>query len=290
MVTFSNHLEKAFIDSWIKEQLKEDLVFENLKYLRDLPQNLVQCELKIKSPLVMAGLPYFVQCFESFTDKIEYNSKLLEELEGKSFLDGQGHAENILFQIPFSVALTVERFALNILHRSCAIATSTRQFVEKTQNYNIKILDTRKTQIGLRPWEKYAVRVGGGHNHRYGQTDIFMIKDNHKKVFGGLENALKFFENIGSFYRPVVVEIHDLDELKLAIELKVKHVMLDNFEPSEISKAIKIKPNFMSYEVSGGITLENIAGYCIEGVDAISIGSLTQWPARVDLSFKMDQM
>jgi len=150
----------------------------------------------------------------------------------------------------------------------------------------IKILDTRKTTPGLRFLEKYAVRVGGGFNHRMGQTDTWMIKDNHKSFFGGLKGALEFFGKMGSFYNSVVVEIHNTSELEEAISHGVKHVMLDNFTPEQVSEAISLKRDSMTFEVSGGINLDNIKNYLISGVDGISIGKITYDAPSVDISLK----
>jgi nicotinate-nucleotide pyrophosphorylase (carboxylating) len=158
--------------------------------------------------------------------------------------------------------------------------------VEKSEKYNIAILDTRKTLPGYRAFDKYAVRAGGGQNHRFGQADVWMAKDNHKAFFGGLRGAIDFFKSMGSFYAPVVVEIHDLAELKEAVKLGVRHVMLDNFSPTEVQAAIAEKSEGMTYEISGGITLESIEKYLIKGVDAISVGSLTYGAPPVDISFK----
>ncbi|MBC75316.1 MAG: nicotinate-nucleotide diphosphorylase (carboxylating) [Halobacteriovoraceae bacterium] len=274
-----NHLNKVFLQDAIANYYKEDDLHTNFAYVNALPQNLVKCSLKFKQDIVVAGMPYFVEAFNYL-----HPSKLdsLLELEGKSVKKG----EELNFDLPFNIALTGERIALNLLQRASAVATYTKQYVDKAKNYNIKILDTRKTTPGHRALEKYAVFVGGGFNHRFGQMDCLMIKDNHKSFFGGLENALKFFEDIHSFYRPVIVEIHDLEELKQAQALEVKHLMLDNFSPSLIKEAIRLKQSGQTFEVSGCIRLETIQDYLIDGVDAISVGALTYDAPHVDISLK----
>jgi nicotinate-nucleotide pyrophosphorylase (carboxylating) len=130
------------------------------------------------------------------------------------------------------------------------------------------------------------VRVGGGYNHRLGQTDLWMIKDNHKSCLGGLKGAFEFFQSQGTFYNNIIAEIHDLYELNEAISLEIKHVMLDNFSPDQIREAVKLKAAGMTYEVSGGICLETLKNYLIPGVDALSVGSLTYSAPRVDISLK----
>lgn len=259
----------------------EDDLQGNAFYLEKLPNDAVTCMLKIKSDLVLAGIPYFVGAFNYLGAHLSMQE--FEKYEGERLAAG----EVISFTLPFSIALTGERVALNLLQRASAVATITSQFVKKAEGKNIKILDTRKTTPGLRTLEKYAVRVGGGHNHRFSQSDVWMIKDNHKNYFGGLKNALNFFHDMQTFYQSVVVEIHSLSEFQEALSLGVKHVMLDNFSANQITEAIKLKSKEMTIEISGGVNLSNIENYFITGVDAISIGSLTHSAPHVDLSMKI---
>ena len=128
--------------------------------------------------------------------------------------------------------------------------------------------------------------VGGGHNHRFSQTDLWMIKDNHKSFFGGVEEAVKFFRNMNSMYKEIELEVHDLSELQVGLELGVRHFMLDNFTPQEIHQALEIKNDNITYEVSGGVRLETLDNFLIEGIDAISVGSITYGAPPVDLSLK----
>jgi nicotinate-nucleotide pyrophosphorylase (carboxylating) len=188
--------------------------------------------------------------------------------------------------IPFNIALSGERLALNLLQHASSIATWTDKHVQIANKKGIKILDTRKTTPGLRTLEKYAVRVGGGFNHRFGQTETWMIKDNHKSSLGGLEGAWSFFINQGAFYNNIVVEIHSLEELRKAVSLGCMNLMLDNFKPQEIREALSLKKAGMTFEVSGGLHLSTLEDFLIEGVDALSLGSLTYSAPRVDLSLK----
>jgi nicotinate-nucleotide pyrophosphorylase (carboxylating) len=210
--------------------------------------------------------------------------EFLKSFEGRLLQAG----EVIMFPeaVPFSVALSAERLALNLLQHGSSIATWNKRYVDIAGNYGIKILDTRKTTPGLRALEKYAVKVGGGYNHRFGQADVWMIKDNHKTCLGGLKQAWDFFKQQGTFYNDIVVEIHSLEELAVAISLDVEHVMLDNFQPKQIKEALKLKRKNMTFEASGGIRLENLNDYMIPGLDAISIGALTNAAPRVDMSLK----
>jgi nicotinate-nucleotide pyrophosphorylase (carboxylating) len=264
---------------------EEDDLGRNLFYFKNLPTDTVDCVLKIKSDGILAGLNVFqaVFCYLQ-ADQTDSFSELLS-FEGLAVKKDQ----SFKFKLPFNVALTGERIALNLLQRMSAIATHTNKFVQIAKPHNITILDTRKTTPGLRSFEKYAVVVGGGKNHRLGQNDVFMIKDNHKKYFWGLKSALDFFKKMESHYIPVIAEIHDLSELKQAIELGIKNVMLDNFTPLEIEQAVKLKTDQLHYEISGGINLENITSYLLPGVDAISLGSLTYGAAPFDISLKVEK-
>ncbi|MGE3608973.1 MAG: carboxylating nicotinate-nucleotide diphosphorylase [Bacteriovoracaceae bacterium] len=270
----------------IQNWLREDDLDRNFHYIKSLPTHPVNLQLKIKSPLILAGADYFAATFKALGAQENFN--FLNECEGRKFTGN----EVIHFpkSLPFNIAVTAERLALNLLQHASSIATWTNHHVEKSKNYGIKILDTRKTTPGLRSLEKYAVRVGGGFNHRLGQTDSWMIKDNHKSSLGGLEGAWKFFVSQGAFYNNTIVEIHNLTELTEAIKLGMTHVMLDNFSPENIKEAVKLKKASMVFEISGGIRLENLDNYLIEGVDAISIGALTNSAPRVDLSLKFKEV
>lgn len=267
----------------IRSWLDEDDLTRNFHYTRTLSSSDVKLYLKIKSPIVLAGTDYFVATFAALgADPSHF--EFLKYWDGKNFQSG----EVIEFPeaIPFNIAVTGERLALNLLQHASSIATWTKHHVDLANKKHIKLLDTRKTTPGLRSLEKYAVRVGGGFNHRLGQTDSWMIKDNHKTCMGGLKGAYDFFLQQGAFYNSIIAEIHDLNELKQAQILGIQNVMLDNFSPEQIHEAVKLKKSNMTYEVSGGIKLENLEKYLIEGIDAISLGALTYSAPRVDISLK----
>lgn len=265
----------------IQNWLSEDDLTRNFHYTKTLPAHPVKLELKVKSPLILAGTDYLAATFVQLGS--EMNFSFLSEYEGKKL-----NEMTISFPetMPFNIAVTGERLALNLVQHASSIATWTSKHVEIAKSKNIRVLDTRKTTPGLRSLEKYAVRVGGGFNHRLGQTDTWMIKDNHKSSLGGLNGAWKFFIDQGAFYNNIVVEIHSLEELKEAIGLGCRHVMLDNFSPEKIREAIKLKSKEMTFEVSGGINLQTMNEYLIEGIDALSMGSITYSAPRVDLSLK----
>ncbi|WP_408098593.1 carboxylating nicotinate-nucleotide diphosphorylase [Peredibacter sp. HCB2-198] len=266
------------IQSW----LDEDDLTRNFHYTRMLPKHPVKLVLRIKSPLVLAGTDYLAAVFTQLGSHNDFS--FLETFEGREL--GDGTTIEFPETMPFNLAVTGERLALNLVQHASSIATWTSKHVELAKSKGIKILDTRKTTPGLRSLEKYAVRVGGGFNHRLGQTDTWMVKDNHKSSLGGMKGALKFFEDQGVFYNNIVVEIHSIDELKEAISLGVQHVMLDNFSPEKIKEAVELKKPGMTFEASGGLNLNTIPQYLITGVDALSLGSLTYSAPRVDLSLK----
>jgi nicotinate-nucleotide pyrophosphorylase (carboxylating) len=267
----------------INQWLEEDDLSRNTHYTSSLPRTPVKLKLKLKSDLILSGVDYFITVFLALGAQKE-DVEFLKAHEGKRFKAG----DSIDFPraLPFSLAVSAERLGLNLLAHGSSIATWTAKHVELAHKHDIKILDTRKTTPGLRSLEKYSVRVGGGYNHRFGQADVWMIKDNHKTCLGGLKGAWEFFQKQQTFYNPIIVEIHDLAELKEAVKLGVKHVMLDNFSPEDIKKAAENKASGMTYEVSGGLKLDTIANYLIPGVDALSIGALTNAAPRVDISLK----
>ena len=172
----------------------EDDLQGNAFYLNQLPTDTVECILKIKSDVRLSGLPYFVGAFNFLGASLDYNE--FKKYEGVSFKKG----EVITFKLPFAIALSGERVALNLLQQATRISTFTEKFVKKTEGSTTKILDTRKTTPGLRPLEKYAVRIGGAYNHRFSQADAWMIKDNHKTFFGGLLPAWNYFQSMQTFY------------------------------------------------------------------------------------------
>lgn len=273
-------LEKGIMSN-IAHFFEEDELQSNVFYLRELPETFVECQLKIKNDMILCGLPYFVHAFNFLGANLNYDS--FKKNEGKFFHKG----EEISFGLPFSIALSGERVALNLLQRASSVATFTQKFVEQAKVHNIRILDTRKTTPGLRSLEKYAVRVGGGYNHRFSQSDVWMIKDNHKTFFQGLKPAWEFFQKMQTHYQNIVVEIHSLEELELAIDLGVKHVMLDNFSVEDIKRAVALKNEGLRFEISGGVNLENIKNFLVNGIEAISIGALTHSAPHVDISMKI---
>jgi nicotinate-nucleotide pyrophosphorylase (carboxylating) len=184
--------------------------------------------------------------------------------------------------------LTAERTALNFLQLLSAVATATRHHVDATAGTRAKIVDTRKTLPGLRVAEKYAVRLGGGINHRIGLFDAILIKENHIRAAGSIEAALHAAARIAPHGIWTQIEVENLDQLHQALAAGAQIILLDNLSPDQIGEAVRITAGRAALEASGGITLENVRAIAETGVDRISIGSLTKDIKAVDLSMRFD--
>lgn len=188
------------------------------------------------------------------------------------------------------IILSCERVILNLLQRMSGIATSTRRYVDAIAGTRARILDTRKTVPGMRLLDKYAVRCGGGHNHRLDLSDGVLIKNNHISLGGGIEKVLKkaIEARVGS--QPIEIEVRTLDELEIALANGAEAVLLDNMDPAKVRKAVERVASHtrrVPLEASGGMNLQNIRGYAETGVDYISVGALTHSPQAVDMSMKI---
>ena len=186
-----------------------------------------------------------------------------------------------------SVLLKGERVALNFLQRLSGIATITSRYCQEVKDFPVQILDTRKTTPGIRILEKYAVRVGGGHNHRFGLYDAALIKDNHLAVAGGIKAAVEAVRAQISPTLKIEVEVENLSQLQEALEMKVDIIMLDNMNLEMMKEAVKIAKGKVLIEASGGITLEKLKEVAQTGVDFISIGALTHSVKALDMSMEI---
>ncbi|MCX7995426.1 MAG: carboxylating nicotinate-nucleotide diphosphorylase [candidate division WOR-3 bacterium] len=233
---------------------------------------------------VLCGVDIARIVFEEVDKNIKFEPKMED---GTEFNPGMTIATIIG---PAGSCLKAERTALNFLQRLSGIATLTRKFVRQAGD-RIKIMDTRKTTPGLRIMEKYAVKIGGGYNHRFGLYDMVLIKDNHIQIAGSITNAVNAVrKNLGDEKIFIEVEVKTMEELREAIDLKVERVMLDNMNPGQIAEAVKIIRNCgqkIEIEVSGGINLENISDYINLDIDYISIGALTHSAPAIDIALKM---
>ena len=188
------------------------------------------------------------------------------------------------------VILSCERVILNFLQRMSGIATLTRKFVDAVSGTKARILDTRKTAPGLRVIDKYAVRCGGGENHRLDLSDGILIKNNHISLGGGIEKVLKKAHELRAAGQTIDIEVRSFDELRLALDNGAESLLLDNMSPSDVKKAVNLvreRGEKIPVEASGGILLDNIRKYALTGVDYISVGALTHSAPAVDLSMRI---
>ena len=237
-----------------------------------------------KSEGVLAGIEVVKEVFRLLDPEVEFNSS---RKDGQPFLFG-----DILLELEASprAILEGERVALNFLQRLSGIATFTRKFVEIASPYGVKILDTRKTTPNLRKLEKYAVRMGGGLNHRFSLDGGIILKDNHIKLAGGVKKAVKLMKENLSPLSKIEVEISSLGELQEAIESGVDVIMLDNLTYNELEKAVQIirsQPRKIAIEISGQIDLQNVEKIVKLRPDFISIGKLTHSVASLDMSMEL---
>jgi len=242
--------------------------------------------LKIKEDGILAGMEVAEKIFRIMEKDISFKPF---KNDGNKMANGE-----IAFEVEARVhtLLRGERLVLNCMQRMSGIATLTRQYTDKLKGYKTKVLDTRKTTPNFRLLEKEAVRIGGGHNHRFGLYDMIMLKDNHIDFCGSIENAIEKAHHYVIRNKPelkIEVETRSLDDVKRVIncsEGKVFRIMLDNFKPSEIVEALNLINGEFETEASGGINLENLEEYAATGVDYVSVGALIHQACSLDLSLK----
>ncbi|GAV23197.1 carboxylating nicotinate-nucleotide diphosphorylase [Carboxydothermus pertinax] len=240
--------------------------------------------IKVKEPGVIAGLFVLDEVYRFLSSEIhiEYLVK-----DGDEVVPGQVVAK--IFG-PAEVILMGERVALNYLQFLSGIATKTRRIIERVKDYPVRVVDTRKTVPGLRWLSKYAVRVGGGFNHRFNLSDGILIKDNHIKAAGGIREAVARARRYAPHTLKIEVEVESLAELKEAMEAGADIVMLDNMSPAKVKEAKIITRGKVLLEASGGINEENILEYAKAGVDIISLGALTHSVKALDLSLDLGSL
>jgi nicotinate-nucleotide pyrophosphorylase (carboxylating) len=245
--------------------------------------------LVAKGQMVLAGVDLFAEVFRLLDPSIDVEQS---RPDGEELCQGDMVESIIGLACPL---LTGERVALNLLQRLSGIATVTRQYVRAVAGTGVCIVDTRKTTPGLRDLEKYAVRVGGGRNHRRDLGEAVLIKDNHIRMTGGVRPALEAAEPAAGKAAWIELEVTNLKELREAMCLKPDMVLLDNMTPEEVRQAVALlraadPERNIRTEASGGITLRNVRCYAEAGVDRISIGALTHSAPAVDLSFEVEPL
>ncbi|MBO5106446.1 MAG: carboxylating nicotinate-nucleotide diphosphorylase [Clostridia bacterium] len=272
---------KVGADNLILLALQEDITSEDITTNAVMRQyQLGEVELICKEDGVIAGLDVFKRVFELLDDKTEVTFSCTDGDEVK-----KGQKLGIV-RGDIRVLLSGERTALNFLQRMSGIATYTRNTVNLLKGSKTKLLDTRKTTPCMRIFEKYAVKVGGGYNHRYNLSDGILLKDNHIGAAGGVKEAVKMAKEYAPFVRKIEVEVESLDMLKEALEAGADIIMLDNMSTQDMEKAVALCAGKAETECSGNVTKENIARLTDIGVDYISSGALTHSAPILDLSLK----
>ncbi len=270
------------LDSLIETALKEDIgPVDITTYSLGVEEEEREAIILAKEDFILAGIDIAERVFRILDEEIIFNKK---------FFDGERIKRgDIIASIEgrVSTLLKGERVALNFLQRLSGISTITRKYVELVKDYGVKILDTRKTTPGLRILEKYAVRTGGGKNHRFGLFDGILIKDNHIKAVGGVREAIKRVRVKIPHTLKIEIEVKDLDGVKEALDGGADIIMLDNMSIEEIKEAVRIVDKRVPLEVSGNVNLENIVEIAKTGVDFISIGALTHSSRGVDISLEI---
>ena len=280
MNSFDEHLQLL-----VESALKEDVGDGDHTTLACIPENAMgTAVLKIKEDGILAGVSVAEKIFKFKYPATQFTGF---KTDGDTMKNGEKAFEVVA---PVAVILLCERLVLNCMQRMSGIATLTSIYVKKLAGYKTKILDTRKTTPNFRLREKEAVRIGGGMNHRMGLYDMIMLKDNHIDYSGGLEKAITLAYDYVQTKKPdlkIEVETRNVEEVKRVMAVgKVDRIMLDNFKPADIIKAVAIIDGKYETEASGGINLDNIVEYAETGVDFISVGALIHQARSLDLSLK----
>lgn len=268
-------------DELILQALKEDISSEDVSTNSVMKENTPgTVDLICKEDGIIAGLDVFARVFELLDAdiKIEFYC-----CDGDEVTKGQKIAE---ITGDIRVLLSGERTALNYLQRMSGIATYTHSVASLLEGSGIKLLDTRKTTPNMRIFEKYAVRVGGGYNHRYNLSDGVLLKDNHIGAAGSVKKAVEMAKSYAPFVRKIEIEVENIEMVKEAVEAGADIIMLDNMGIDEMKEALAVIDGKAETECSGNITRDNIEGYISTGVDYISCGALTHSAPIMDISMK----
>lgn len=278
-------MDKQVIHQFITGALAEDIGDGDHTSLATIPGNTNGgAKLLVKDHGILAGVELAVEIFHQVDPALKVSLFMHDGdvvKPGDVAFEVEGDAKSIL---------TAERLVLNCLQRMSGVATKTHEIVELLKGTKAKVLDTRKTTPGLRYLEKWAVRIGGGVNHRFGLYDMILIKDNHVDYSGGIkqaiENTKQYLKEKGK-HLDIEIEVRNLDELEQALQTGgINRILLDNFNYEDMRKAVARVNGAYVTEASGGITIDNIREYAECGVDYISVGALTHSVKSLDLSLK----
>ncbi|NLY17461.1 MAG: carboxylating nicotinate-nucleotide diphosphorylase [Clostridiaceae bacterium] len=276
-------MDKRVIRDVLERAFREDMPMGDITTDSIVPENETsKAHLTAKQEGVIAGLQVCMEAFLMLDPRVKLEPLVKDGQfveKGTKILTIEGNSRALL---------KAERTALNLLQHLSGIASLTRLFVEKIIGYNAKVVDTRKTTPGLRLLEKYAVRVGGGTNHRFSLSDGVLIKDNHIKAAGGIYKAVKACRASVPHTVKIEVETETLKQVEEALDSGADIIMLDNMPPEVMRQAVKLIDKRALTEASGNVTLETIQDIASTGVDIISIGSLTHSVKAMDISMKFE--
>lgn len=268
-------------DELILSALREDITSEDITTNSVMREYQIgEVELICKQDGVIAGLDVFKRTFELLDSKTKVT---FTKKDGDTVKNGDKIG---VVRGDIRVLLSGERTALNYLQRMSGIATYTRSIADLLKGSKTKLLDTRKTTPNMRVFEKYAVKVGGGYNHRYNLSDGILLKDNHIGAAGGVKEAVQMAKEYAPFVRKIEIEVENIDMLKEALDAGADIIMLDNMSVEDMKEAVKLVSGKAETECSGNVTKENVERLVDIGVDYISSGALTHSSQILDLSLK----
>ena len=272
---------KINIDEYILNALKEDITSEDVTTNAIMPEDKAgRADLICKEDGVICGLGVFQRVFELLDDNARFETTLKDGDEVK-----KGQLMGVIYG-DIKALLTGERTALNYLQRMSGIATFTKSLAKELEGSNTKLLDTRKTTPNMRPFEKYAVKIGGGTNHRYNLSDGILIKDNHIGAAGSIKKAVQMAKDYAPFVRKIEVEVENLSQLEEALEAGADIIMLDNMDNETMKEAVRIVGMKAETECSGNVTKERLKEIREIGVNYVSSGALTHSAPIMDISLK----
>ena len=276
-------MNNLIVDDLLRRSLVEDIGFGDITSEAIFADDHISHGYLIaKENFILAGIEVFTRTFALLDERVKIR---IQYKDGNLIQQGNKFAT---IEGPTRALLSGERVALNLLQRMSGIATQTSRYVEALKKCSATIVDTRKTTPGLRMLEKYAVKVGGGNNHRYGLDAMVLIKDNHIKAAGGIRLAVERVHSNASYFRKIEVEVENLSQVQEALEAGADIIMLDNMNSSMIKQAVEIIQGKALIEVSGNVVLERMAELASLGVDIISSGALTHTVKATDISMRLE--
>ena len=272
---------KINVDDYILNTLKEDITSEDVSTNAVMPESKQgRADLICKQDGIVCGLDVFERTFKLLDETSRFEA---------NFSDGDFVKKGELIGVIYGdvkAILSGERTALNYLQRMSGIATMTRESSDELKDYKTVLLDTRKTTPNMRPFEKHAVRVGGGTNHRYNLSDGVLLKDNHIGAAGSVTNAIKMAKAYAPFVRKIEIETETLEQVKEALEAGADIIMLDNMDNETMKKAVEMIDGRAQTECSGNVTKQRLREIAEIGVDFVSCGALTHSAPIMDVSLK----